>query len=215
MKKVALFIPCFVDQLNPEVGIDMARVLRRIGYNLDFPEAQTCCGQPAFNSGYWDEARPLAERFVRIFGASRADAIVCPSGSCTTMVRNFYPDLLAGGVVRSRRLGACGSRVRILGISGEDRADHRCRRDFSASRRLSRRLPCAARIAPEAGAARTASARTRARTCGNALLRGVLRLWRHFCHEISDDFLGAWAKPKPRMRKLLAPSMSRRPTQAA
>jgi L-lactate dehydrogenase complex protein LldE len=97
MKTVALFIPCFVDQLNPEVGIDMARVLRRIGYTLDFPEAQTCCGQPAFNSGYWDEARPVAERFVRVFRASKADAIVCPSGSCTTMVRNFYPDLLAGG----------------------------------------------------------------------------------------------------------------------
>jgi L-lactate dehydrogenase complex protein LldE len=96
MKKVAMFIPCFVDQLNPEVGIDMARVLRRIGYSVDFPEAQTCCGQPAFNSGYWEEARPLAERFVKIFGASGADAVVCPSASCTTMVRNFYPELLAG-----------------------------------------------------------------------------------------------------------------------
>jgi len=97
MKKVAMFIPCFVDQLNPEVGIDMARVLRRIGYSVDFPEAQTCCGQPAFNSGYWQEARPLAERFVKIFGAPEADAIVCPSGSCTTMVRNFYSELLEGG----------------------------------------------------------------------------------------------------------------------
>jgi L-lactate dehydrogenase complex protein LldE len=96
MKTVAMFIPCFVDQLNPEVGMDMARVLRRVGYAVDFPEAQTCCGQPGFNSGYWQEARPLAERFVQIFGASDADAIVCPSGSCTTMVRNFYPELLAG-----------------------------------------------------------------------------------------------------------------------
>ena len=61
---------------------------------MNFPEAQTCCGQPAFNSGYWDEARPLAERFVAIFRS--ADAVVCPSGSCTTMVRNFYPELLAG-----------------------------------------------------------------------------------------------------------------------
>jgi L-lactate dehydrogenase complex protein LldE len=96
MKKVALFIPCFVDQLNPEVGMDMARVLQRIGYSVDFPEAQTCCGQPGFNSGYWPEARPLAERFVKIFGESNAEAIVCPSGSCTTMVRNFYSELLAG-----------------------------------------------------------------------------------------------------------------------
>lgn len=94
MKNVALFIPCFVDQLNPEVGLDMAHVLRRIGYDVNFPEAQTCCGQPAFNSGYWDEARPLAERFLRVFGG--AEAVVCPSGSCTTMVRNFYGELLSG-----------------------------------------------------------------------------------------------------------------------
>lgn len=94
MKTVVLYIPCFVDQLSPQVGIDTARVLQRIGYAVDFPQSQTCCGQPAFNSGYWQDARPLAERFVRIF--SGADAIVCPSGSCVTMVRNFYPELLAG-----------------------------------------------------------------------------------------------------------------------
>jgi L-lactate dehydrogenase complex protein LldE len=94
MPKVALFIPCFVDQLIPQVGMDMAHVLRRIGCDLNFPAAQTCCGQPAFNTGYWKDARPLAARFVRVF--READAIVCPSGSCTTMVRNFYPELLAG-----------------------------------------------------------------------------------------------------------------------
>ena len=94
MPNVALFIPCFVDQLCPQVGMDMAQVLRRIGCELNFRAEQTCCGQPAFNSGYWKDARPLAERFVRVF--READAIVCPSGSCTTMVRNFYPELLAG-----------------------------------------------------------------------------------------------------------------------
>jgi L-lactate dehydrogenase complex protein LldE len=94
MQKVALFIPCFVDQLLPEAGLDMARVLRRIGYAVDFPEAQTCCGQPAFNTGYWQDAKPLAERFVRVFRG--AEMVACPSGSCTTMVRNFYPELLAG-----------------------------------------------------------------------------------------------------------------------
>jgi len=94
MPKVSLFIPCFVDQLNPQVGMDVVRVLRRIGYEVDFPEAQTCCGQPAFNTGYWDEARPLAERFLQIF--SSAEVVVSPSGSCTTMVKTFYPELLAG-----------------------------------------------------------------------------------------------------------------------
>lgn len=91
---VALFIPCFVDQLNPQVGMDTAKVLRKAGYQAVYPEEQTCCGQPAFNTGYWQDAIPLAERFVRIFRAY--EAIVCPSGSCTTMVRNFYPELLQG-----------------------------------------------------------------------------------------------------------------------
>jgi L-lactate dehydrogenase complex protein LldE len=94
MAKVALFIPCFVDQLTPEVGLDMVRVLRRIGCELEYPEEQTCCGQPAFNTGYWNDARPVAERFLEIF--RNAEMVVCPSGSCTTMVRNFYPELLAG-----------------------------------------------------------------------------------------------------------------------
>jgi len=92
-RTVSLFIPCFVDQLLPEVGVDTVKVLRRIGYEVDYPEDQTCCGQPAFNTGYWDEARPCAEHFVQVF--KQADVVVCPSGSCVTMVRNFYPDLLA------------------------------------------------------------------------------------------------------------------------
>lgn len=98
--RVALFIPCFVDQLSPQVGLDVVRVLRRLGFEVEFPSEQTCCGQPAFNVGYWDEARPVAERFVRIFGS--AEAVVCPSGSCTTMVRAFYPELLAGSALREQ-----------------------------------------------------------------------------------------------------------------
>jgi L-lactate dehydrogenase complex protein LldE len=108
MPSVSLFIPCFVDQLTPQVGVDMVRVLRRIGYEVDFPAEQTCCGQPGFNSGYWDEARPVAERFVSIFRAK--DAVVCPSGSCTTMVRNFYPELLAGLAIHDEAV-ALGRRV--------------------------------------------------------------------------------------------------------
>lgn len=92
VQKLTLFIPCFVDQLEPQVALDMVTVLRRIGCQLAYPEEQTCCGQPAFNTGFWDEARPVAERFVRVF--RDAEAIICPSGSCTTMVRAFYPELL-------------------------------------------------------------------------------------------------------------------------
>ena len=70
----------------------MAAVLCRAGYEVTFPEDQTCCGQPGFNSGYWNDARPLAEHFLRVF--HDAELIVSPSGSCTTMVRVFYPQLL-------------------------------------------------------------------------------------------------------------------------
>src|SRR2546429_9972713 len=97
-RKVTLFVPCYVDQLLPEVAVDTSRVLRRIGCEFEFPENQTCCGQPAFNTGYWNDARPCAERFVRVFGG--AEVVVCPSGSCTTMVRTFYPELLSSSPLR-------------------------------------------------------------------------------------------------------------------
>jgi len=90
---VTLFIPCFVDQLLPQVAVDTVKVLRRLEYGVEYPEDQTCCGQPAFNTGYWDEARPCAEHFVKVF--KHADVVVCPSGSCATMIRTFYADLLA------------------------------------------------------------------------------------------------------------------------
>ena len=105
---VALFVPCFMDQLQPQVAVDTLQVLRRIGVQVQFPEDQTCCGQPAFNSGHWQEARPLAERFIRIF--SRFETVVCPSGSCAAMVRSFYPQLLEGSSLRSE-VEALGKRV--------------------------------------------------------------------------------------------------------
>lgn len=89
--RVGLFIPCFIDQMFPQVGIATVTVLRRVSVEVDFPEAQTCCGQPAFNTGYWSEARELAERFAAVFRGY--DAVVAPSGSCVAMVRNFYPHL--------------------------------------------------------------------------------------------------------------------------
>jgi L-lactate dehydrogenase complex protein LldE len=96
--RVALFIPCFIDQLFPNAGIAMVTVLRRLNVEVYYPQEQTCCGQPAFNTGYWDEARILAKRYCEIF--ADADAIICPSGSCTAMVRNFYPELLGGAGAR-------------------------------------------------------------------------------------------------------------------
>ena len=100
LPRVALFIPCFVDQVCPQVGVDMARVLRRIGCDIEFPGEQTCCGQPAFNSGYWEDARAVARRFVRVF--DKAGCVVGPSGSCVTMVRKFYPELIGISPVYSK-----------------------------------------------------------------------------------------------------------------
>ncbi len=91
--KVSLFIQCLVDTLYPDVGEAMVTVLERLGVVLDYPEGQTCCGQPAFNSGYRREAKAAALRFVELF--ADAEAIVCPSGSCVQMVRQHYPELFA------------------------------------------------------------------------------------------------------------------------
>lgn len=88
--KVSLFVTCIVDQLFPKVGECTVNVLRRAGCEVEFDDRQTCCGQPAFNSGYRKEAREFAERFLEIFEQSDADAIVSPSGSCTAMVKHFH-----------------------------------------------------------------------------------------------------------------------------
>jgi L-lactate dehydrogenase complex protein LldE len=89
--KVSLFITCLADQLYPEVGESVVRLLHRHGCEVDFPELQTCCGQPTFNSGYQDEARKVARQWIRAF--EHSDYIVSPSGSCTGMVHHYYPDL--------------------------------------------------------------------------------------------------------------------------
>lgn len=88
--KVSLFITCLVDQLCPNVGVAAVEVLRRAGCEVVFDERQTCCGQPAFNTGYRKEARKFAEKFIEIFEDSDAEFIVSPSGSCTAMVKHFY-----------------------------------------------------------------------------------------------------------------------------
>jgi L-lactate dehydrogenase complex protein LldE len=92
--RVGLFIPCYIDQFYPDVGMATAELLEQVGCEVDFPEEQTCCGQPMANTGCWADAKPLAERFLSIFG--RYEAIVCPSGSCVAMVTHHYDEFLAG-----------------------------------------------------------------------------------------------------------------------
>lgn len=105
---VTLFIPCFVDLMFPNVGISMVQILERLGHKIDCPEKIACCGQPAFNSGYWDEAREVA---VKVLDAlKRSEFVVVASGSCGAMLKVFYSELFAGTVhaEAARRLaGKC------------------------------------------------------------------------------------------------------------
>lgn len=110
--RVALFIPCYVDQIHPEVGVSVVRVLRKLGVDVTYPEGQTCCGQPAFNSGFFDEARGVARHFLDVFERESFDYIVSPSGSCTAMVAHYYPFLFKELPEDHERAEALGHRVR-------------------------------------------------------------------------------------------------------
>ena len=94
MLTVGLFIPCYIDQLYPDVGVATWRLLERHGVRVEYPEAQTCCGQPMANSGCAADAAPLAHKFLKLFRGY--EYVVAPSGSCVSMVRNHYDAFLAG-----------------------------------------------------------------------------------------------------------------------
>jgi len=91
--RVGLFVPCYVDQFYPDVAICTVEVLERCGVEVDFPATQTCCGQPMANTGCTEQSKPLAWRAAEIF--REYDHVVCPSGSCTSMVRNHYKEYFA------------------------------------------------------------------------------------------------------------------------
>jgi L-lactate dehydrogenase complex protein LldE len=122
--RVALFVPCYVEQFYPQVGLATLDVLERHGVSVTFPEEQTCCGQPMANAGSSAAARPLAERFLRVF--AEHDYVVAPSGSCVAMVRVHYDGLCAPGPeldhVRSRTYELCEFLVDVLKV---DRAEGR------------------------------------------------------------------------------------------
>lgn len=90
---VHLFSTCLVDQVYPQIGIAVVKLLRRAGLKVFYPVDQVCCGQPFYNSGYLDEAKKLAEHTVRVL--AEAEQVVIPSGSCTAMIRREYPKLFA------------------------------------------------------------------------------------------------------------------------
>jgi L-lactate dehydrogenase complex protein LldE len=120
--KASLFVTCLGDALFPNVGVATVRLLRRLGVSLDFPAAQTCCGQPHFNSGYHDEARALARHTIEAL--DNGQLIVVPSGSCAAMIKLEYPELFHSDPHWGRRALELAGRthelscflVRVLGV---------------------------------------------------------------------------------------------------
>ncbi len=121
--KVALFVTCLADQFFAEAGVAAVRLLRHLGCTVEFPQGQTCCGQPAYNAGYWAEARQVAEHTLGVLEG--ADYVVLPSGSCTTMLRAFYPELFREQPRRFAQAEALSHKthelaefiVKVLGVS--------------------------------------------------------------------------------------------------
>ena len=122
MQTVGLFVPCYIDQFYPQVGLATLRVLKKLGMKVEFPRDQTCCGQPMANSGSEDAARPCAEKFLRVFG--KYDCVVAPSASCVSMVRNHYPKWLEGkqrfNHLRANTFELCEYLVDIVGVRKVD-----------------------------------------------------------------------------------------------
>ncbi len=109
--RVSLFITCFNDTIFPETGKALVRLLERLGHTVEFPMAQTCCGQMHYNTGYQREAIPMVRHFVEVFGA--AEIVVCPSASCVGMVREMYPHAaeLAGDTGLGREVERVSAKV--------------------------------------------------------------------------------------------------------
>jgi L-lactate dehydrogenase complex protein LldE len=98
--RVQLFIPCFVDQLYPHTAFNMVKVLEKATCEVDYNTNQTCCGQPAFNAGFWDASRDVCSKFMKDLDG--ADYIVAPSASCVGFIRNYYPKLFENSSVHNQ-----------------------------------------------------------------------------------------------------------------
>ena len=97
--KVQIFVPCFVDQLYPQTAMNMVRILEKAGCEVSYNPNQTCCGQPAFNAGFWDDARTVCNKFLKDFDSD--EIIVSPSASCVGFVRNYYSRLFDNSSVHN------------------------------------------------------------------------------------------------------------------
>lgn len=124
IKSVQLFVTCLVDQFFPDVGFAVVEILEDLGLTVEFPQAQTCCGQPAFNAGFWDDARAMARHTVDVLSQSDAPVVI-PSGSCGDMVIHHYAEILAGDPNYAPKANALAGRtyeftqflVDVLGVT--------------------------------------------------------------------------------------------------
>ena len=116
--KIGLFIPCYIDQLYPQVGLATVDLLERYDCEVVYPEDQTCCGQPMANTGCVQDAEPLAHHFFNTF--RQFEYVVCPSGSCTSMVRNhydnFFPDNSEFSQFKNKTFELCEFLVDVLNV---------------------------------------------------------------------------------------------------
>jgi L-lactate dehydrogenase complex protein LldE len=110
VKRVQLFATCLIDTLAPEVGECVVDVLEKAGVEVEVPEGQTCCGQPAFNGGFWDEARTMAKHTIELFGDGDLPVVV-PSGSCGYMIAHHYPELFEDDPVWRKRAERLAGRI--------------------------------------------------------------------------------------------------------
>ncbi len=128
LKTVQLFVTCLVDHFFPDVGFAVLKILEALGLEVEFPHAQTCCGQPAFNGGFGDDARAMARYTIDVLSQSSAP-IVVPSGSCADMIIHHYPEILADDVAYAAKAREVARRtyeftqflVDVLGVTAETR----------------------------------------------------------------------------------------------
>ncbi len=124
IKRVQLFVTCLVDNFFPTVGFAVVDILEAQGLTVEFPQAQTCCGQPAFNAGLWDDARPMARHTLDVLSQSEAPVVI-PSGSCAEMIIHHYPEILAADPIYGPKAKAVAERsyeftqfvVDVLGLT--------------------------------------------------------------------------------------------------
>lgn len=98
--KIELFVPCFVDQLYPETAFNTIKILEKAGCEVSYNAKQTCCGQPAYNAGYWEDAKEIGNKFLNDF--SENEYIVAPSASCVGMVKGGFNDLFTNTIVHNK-----------------------------------------------------------------------------------------------------------------